>query len=166
MKFKREETILVSACLMGINCKWNGENNLQEKLLELTKTCHVILVCPEQLGGLATPRNPAEVVTRNPIRIMDQEGKDVTLSYVKGSGEVLKLVKLFSIKKAILKAKSPSCGNQEIYDGTFTKSLIPGEGVTTKLLKEHGVEVMNEMEYLDFISQNKIEWESDIYADA
>lgn len=166
MKFKRGETILVSACLIGVNCKWNGENNLQEKLLELAKTCHVILVCPEQLGGLATPRNPAEVVTINPIKVMDQSGNDVTLSYIKGSKEVLRLVELFSIKKAILKARSPSCGNQEIYDGTFTKSLVPGEGVTAKLLKEHGVEVMNEVEYLGFISQNQIEWESDIYANS
>lgn len=164
MKIERNETILISACLMGVNCKWNGESNLQDKLLELAKFCHVILVCPEQLGGLSTPRNPAEIVSSNPIKVMDKMGNDITLAYVKGSLEVLRLVKLFSIKKAILKAKSPSCGNKQTYDGTFTHNLIPREGVTAKLLKEHKVKIINEIEFLELLDQNKIEWESKEYA--
>ena len=164
MKFNKEEYILISACLVGVNCKWDGENNLREEILKFARKHPILLICPEQMGGLKTPRNPAEVVSTNPIQVVDNEGNSLTFQYTKGSEEVLRLVQLFSIKKAILKAKSPSCGNHQIYDGTFSHTLVDGEGVTAKLLREHGVEVINEIEYLEVTNQNKVEWDDNIHA--
>ena len=119
--------ILVSACLCGVNCKYNGKNNLNEEMLELLKKGEVLLVCPEQMGGLETPRNPSEIkIINNEVKVFMKDGRDVTENYKKGAEEVLRLAKELNIKKAILKKKSPSCGCGEIYDGTFTDKLIPG----------------------------------------
>lgn len=148
MIIDEQETILVSACLIGVNCKYNGKNNLKTDILEFIKDKRVILVCPEQLGGLTTPRLSSEIQIRDgKTCVFNCEGLDVTYQYVKGAEETLRLVKLFNIKKAILKAKSPSCGNHFVYDGTFSNQLIEGEGITAKLLKENGVEVINEEEF-------------------
>lgn len=134
--------ILVSACLCGVNCKYNGKNNLNEEMLELLKKGEVLLVCPEQMGGLETPRNPSEIkIINNEVKVFMKDGRDVTENYKKGAEEVLRLVKELNIKKAILKKKSPSCGCGEIYDGTFTGNLIPGNGITAALLLENGIEV-------------------------
>lgn len=135
-----KEKILVSACLAGINCKYNGNNNENEKIIELIKNKDVILVCPEQLGGLKTPRTPAEIINN---KVITKDNIDVTKEYQKGAEEVLTLAKKFNIKKAILKSKSPSCGKGKIYDGTFSNSLIDGNGITTELLKKHGIEVIS-----------------------
>lgn len=134
-----KEKVLVSMCLLGINCKYNGENNLSEEVLEYIKDKEVYPICPEIMGGLKTPRNPSEI-RKN--KVINNIGEDVTQQYIKGAEETLKIAKLFNIKKAILKAKSPSCGNGKIYDGTFTSTLIKGDGITTKLLKENGIEVI------------------------
>lgn len=134
-----KEKILVSACLIGVNCKYNGENNFQEEIIEFLKDYEIIPVCPEILGGLPTPRTPSEIIKD---RIKTQNNVDVTNEYKKGAEETLKIAKLLGIKKALLKAKSPSCGNGKIYDGTFTKTLIDGDGITTKLLKENDIEVI------------------------
>ena len=134
--------ILVSACLCGVNCKYNGGNNLNEEVLELLKKGEAILVCPEQLGGLQTPRNPSEIrIVDGVTKVFMNDGTDVTENYQKGAEEVLKLAKELNIKKAILKRKSPSCGCGEIYDGTFTNTLTKGNGITASLLLENGLEV-------------------------
>ena len=138
-----KEKILVSACLLGINCKYNGENNKNDKVIKYLEDKEVIPICPEIYGGLSTPRNPAEQVGD---KVITNKGIDVTDNYLKGAEETLKLAKRFNIKKAILKAKSPSCGVQNIYDGSFTKTLIKKDGITTKLLKNNGIEVITEMD--------------------
>lgn len=136
-----KEKILVSSCLLGINCKYNGENNLNEKVLEYIKDKEVIPVCPEIFGGLSTPRPPSEIINS---KVMNNIGEDVTKEYIKGAEETLKLAKLFGVKKALLKSKSPSCGKGNVYDGTFTSTLIEGNGITTKLLLDNGIEVITE----------------------
>lgn len=141
---KQKEKILVSACLAGVNCKYNGGNNGNEKIIEFTKNNDVIFVCPEQLGGLTTPRIGAE---RLGERVVNKKGEDVTKEFYKGAEEVLNLVKKLNIKKAILKSRSPSCGINNIYDGTFTHNLIERDGVTAELLRKNGVEVISSDEF-------------------
>ena len=137
--------ILISACLAGINCKYNGENNGNEKVMELIKNEKTILVCPEQLGGLKTPRIPAEIkIINGEKRVITKDGIDVTLEYTSGANEVLELAKRFNITKAILKSKSPSCGCGQIYDGNFSNNLIIGNGITADLLIKNGIEVITE----------------------
>lgn len=133
--------ILVSACLLGINCKYNGKNNRNEKVLKLAEKHTLIPVCPEQLGGLTTPREPSE---RCGDKVVSKCGGDVTENYRKGAEEALRLAEIFGCKKAILKEKSPSCGFGRIYDGTFSGTLVGGSGVTAQLLCESGIEVVGE----------------------
>lgn len=135
-----KEKILVSACLAGINCKYNSKNNENAKIIELIKDKDVILICPEQLGGLKTPRTPAEI--RN-NKVINKDNIDVTKEYQKGAKEVLALAQKFNIKTAILKSKSPSCGKSKIYDGTFSNNLIEGNGITTELLENNGIKVIS-----------------------
>lgn len=134
--------ILVSACLCGVNCKYNGKNNLNEEMLELLKKGEALLICPEQMGGLETPRRPSEIrIINGETKVVMDDGRDVTDNYKKGAEEVIRLAKELNIKKAILKKKSPSCGLGEIYDGTFTGTLTKGNGVTAALLLDNGIEV-------------------------
>ena len=139
-----KEKILVSACLAGVNCKYTGGNNANEKIIKLIEEGNAILVCPEQLGGLTTPRESAE---RCNDKVITESGEDVTQGFAKGAEEVLALAKTFTIKKAILKSKSPSCGCGKIYDGTFTHTLIDGDGITAELLKRNGIEVISSDEF-------------------
>ena len=132
---------LCSACLLGIKCRYDGKSKSDEKVIELSKKEVLIPVCPEQLGGLPTPREPSEQKGNN---VITQSGKDVTESFLRGAEEVLKLAKLLNIKEGILKQKSPSCGCGKIYDGTFSKNLIKGDGITTALLKRNGIKVITE----------------------
>lgn len=134
-----KEKILVSACLLGTNCKYSGGNNYSEEVMEFLKDYEIIPICPEQLGGLPTPRPASEIIGD---KVMNNEGTDVTSNYQKGAEEALKIAQLLGIKKALLKAKSPSCGNGKIYDGTFSGILTTGDGITTKLLKENNIEVI------------------------
>lgn len=135
-----KEKVLISTCLLGVNCKYNGKNNLKEEILkDILDKYEVIPICPEVWGGLTTPRDPAEIVGD---KVLSNKGKDVTENYKRGAIETLNLAKRLNITKAILRAKSPSCGNGKIYDGTFTNTLIDGDGVTTKLLKENGIEII------------------------
>ena len=137
--------ILVSACLAGVNCKYDGGNNYNKKIMDLVKSGEAILVCPEQLGGLTTPRTPSEIKSIDSKKyVFTKDGTDVTDNYNRGAHEVLKLAKELGIKKAILKAKSPSCGCGIIYDGTFTKTKINGNGITTQLLLDNEIEVITE----------------------
>lgn len=136
--------ILVSACLCGINCKYNGGNNIDEKVLQMVRGGLAIPVCPEQLGGLPTPRTPAEIkIVDGEKRVVTKDGRDVTENYQKGAQEVLRIAQELKIKKVILKKKSPSCGLDEIYDGTFSNNLTKGNGVTTDLLLKNDIEVEN-----------------------
>jgi len=143
--------IMISACLAGVNCKYNGGNNATEHFIKLVKNGNAILVCPEQLGGLSTPRSPSEIIGGNGVevlkgkaRVVTKEGKDVTDEFVKGAHETIKIAKLYGINKAILKARSPSCGVNAIYDGSFTSKQIEGDGVTAALLIQNGIEVLSE----------------------
>lgn len=134
---------LCSACLLGINCRYDGQSKPNERVMELSKKAVLIPVCPEQLGGLSTPRPPAE---QKGDKIFTKEGKDVTEGFNNGAQQVLKLIQLFGIKEVILKQGSPSCGSGRIYDGTFSGNKIAGDGVTTKLLKANGIKVISEEE--------------------
>ncbi len=138
-----KEKILVSTCLLGVNCKYSGGNNYNEKVLDFIKDYEVIPVCPEIMGGLSTPRPPSE---RIGDKVINNQNIDVTNEYTKGANETLKLAQLFNVKKALLKAKSPSCGKGKIYDGTFTGTLIEGNGVTVELLESNGIEVITEQD--------------------
>ena len=139
------EKVLISACLAGINCKFNGENNLLDGgiLDEISKRYHLLFICPEVFGGLSTPREPAEMKGG---LVVTKTAKDVSENFKFGAEICLKIAKLNGCKKAILKARSPSCGSGQIYDGSFSKKLIFGDGVAAKLLKENGILVFSEDE--------------------
>ncbi|MEK6731978.1 MAG: DUF523 domain-containing protein [Pseudomonadota bacterium] len=132
---------LCSACLLGASCRYDGKSKANEKVLNLAAKETLIPICPEQLGGLSTPRVVAE---RNGSKVVTKDGADVTGSYELGAQEVLKLAKTLGCNKAILKQRSPSCGCGQIYDGTFSGTLVEGDGVTTKLLKQNGISVITE----------------------
>lgn len=143
--------ILISACLCGINCKYNGKSNYHEKAYKLFKEGKAMLVCPEQLGGLPTPRHPAEITNGNAKDVLESrgsitnnKGEDVTVYFVKGAEETLKIAESLGSKKAILKSRSPSCGCGKIYSGKFQGELIEGNGVTAQLLMDNGIEVITE----------------------
>lgn len=139
--------IMVSACLLGDNVKYNGQNNYQEKLHKFLAGHEVIKVCPEVMGGLSIPRSPAEIKGNS---VINQEGYDVTKEYHFGALKTLEIAKKEQIKVAILKKNSPSCSNKKIYDGTFTHTLVNGMGVTAQLLKENGITVLNEEEWEEY----------------
>jgi len=133
--------IIVSACLAGIKCRYNGESYGNEEVARLVSAGKALPVCPEQLGGLPTPRYPAEI--RNGA-VVDSEGRELTDAFYAGAEEVLRLCRLTDCKKAILKARSPSCGCGQIYDGSFSGRLVSGNGVLARLLLENGIDVMTE----------------------
>lgn len=149
--------ILVSACLLGINCQYNGENDLTKKLLEfLADKGEFIAVCPEVLGGLSIPRDASEIVggtgkdvIANNANVKSIKNKDVTKNYLRGAERVLKIAKENNVDLAILKAKSPSCGVGLTYDGTFSHKFIEGDGVTAALLRKNGIKVMTEKDLLN-----------------
>ncbi len=133
--------IVVSECLLGINCKYNAGNNACKPLIEFAKNGGVIPVCPEQLGGLPTPRIPAEIINN---KVRNKNGEDVTGNFKKGAEEALKIVDLVKPELIILKAKSPSCGYQKIYDGSFTGKIIDGNGVFAKMLIDRNYKIITE----------------------
>ena len=143
--------IIVSACLCGINCRYDGGNNLDGRVLKLLKEGKVIPVCPEQLGGLATPRDPCEILDGDGFDVIDGKAtiigsgsNDITSKFLKGAYETLKIAQQVGATCAVLKAKSPSCGVSKIYDGTFSSTLRQGNGVTTQLLLSKGIDVFTE----------------------
>ena len=125
---------LVSACLLGINCRYDGGNCNNQKIIDLSKSEILIPVCPEQLSGLATPRSPNEIQKGN--YLMNKEGKNTTEFFKKGAKETLKIAKILKINEFIGKSKSPSCSCFNVYDGTFKGNLKPGLGITARLLKK------------------------------
>lgn len=132
--------ILVSACLLGKNCKYNGGNNFNQGVLEFIEGHEVIGVCPEQLGGLSTPRLPAEIVDGV---VTNKEGVSVDAEFRKGAQSALAAALENKVDLAILQSRSPSCGVKEIYDGSFSGKKIKGQGVFAKLLSAHGIKVLD-----------------------
>lgn len=132
--------ILVSACLLGENCKYNGGNNLNQGVLDFVEGHEVIGVCPEQLGGLSTPRLQAEIVDGV---VTNKEGVSVDAEFRKGAQAALAAALENKVDLAILQSRSPSCGVKEIYDGSFSGKKIKGQGVFAKLLSAHGIKVLD-----------------------
>lgn len=137
--------ILVSACLLGEPCRYDGKSKPNEAVISLKEKHTLIPVCPEVLGGLKTPRIPAEVQGDRVVRV---DGCDVTKEYINGAKITLDIAKRECVEIAILKSKSPSCSNKQIYDGTFTRTLIDGKGITARLLEKNGIKVIDEQELI------------------
>jgi uncharacterized protein YbbK (DUF523 family) len=135
---------LCSACLLGLYCRYNGKIEANNKILQLAKKEILLPICPEQICGLSTPREPCEIVGD---RVVTRSGKDVTEKFLLGAKEVLKIAQLYDITEVILKQRSPSCGCGEIYDGSFSRKIIHGNGVTAKFLIENGIKVFSEDEF-------------------
>ena len=138
--------ILVSACLLGINSRYCGGGCLNEDVASLAENHSLIPVCPEQLRGMPTPREPDEI---RDGRVYEKNGKDNTDIFQKGADETLRLVMLLKADMAILKQNSPSCGSSMIYDGTFSGKKIPGSGITAALLIKSGIRVISEDEIVE-----------------
>ena len=126
---------------MGADCRYDGRNNRIPQLDRLMEIHTCVPICPEQLGGLSTPRIPAE---QRGDRVIDREGRDVTAAFLRGAEETLRLAELCGCQAALLKERSPSCGCGWIYDGTFSKTLTAGDGITARLLKENGLAIYGE----------------------
>ncbi len=142
--------ILVSACLLGVNCKYNGGNNIVENIIKLKEKYNIIPICPEQLGGLATPREPSEInVKNNKMVVISNCGNDLTKEFLIGAEESLKIAKMLNCRVAILKERSPSCGTSKIYDGKFQGNIINGMGITAKLFLENGIKLYNENDFIN-----------------
>lgn len=135
--------LLVSACLLGVNCRYDGGGNPLPDLAPLLAQHDCVPICPEILGGLPTPRAPAE---RQGIQVVNKDGQDVTEAFARGAQETVKLAELFHCEAALLKERSPSCGIGMIYDGSFSKTLTPGDGMTAQALKAKGLPVYGESE--------------------
>ena len=144
--------LLISACLLGIPCRYDGASKPHPLAKALAETHHLVPVCPEQLGGLATPRPPAE---RQGDRVTARTGADVTAAYRRGAEAALELCRLLDVQAAVLKERSPSCGHGEIYDGTFSGTRIPGDGVTAELLSAHGIPVYGESRMQELLDQTE-----------
>lgn len=142
--------ILVSACLLGVNCRYNGGNNIIEKIIKLKEKHNIIPICPEQLGGLATPREPSEINIKNDkMIVISNSGNDLTKEFLNGAEESLRIAKMFNCKVAILKERSPSCGTKMIYDGKFNGNIIDGMGIAAKLFLENGIKLYNENDFIN-----------------
>lgn len=149
-------TILISACLLGVHCRYDGTDKLQPQWLDALKGHHLIPVCPEQLGGLSTPRPPSEIVSELPVRVEANTGSDVTVPFIRGAEETLRLARLSGASCAVLKEGSPSCGVNRIYDGTFSDVRKPGLGLTARLLKEAGLTLYSEEELPRFMTETEL----------
>ncbi|MBW2972632.1 DUF523 domain-containing protein [Candidatus Woesearchaeota archaeon] len=132
---------VVSACLAGICCRYDGKNSSSEKVIEMIRRGEAIPVCPEQLGGLPTPREPAELKDG---KVITQSGRDITAFFEQGALEAVKIVELVRAKEVILKARSPSCGSGNVYDGSFSGKLVVGDGIFAALLKKKGIKLFSE----------------------
>jgi len=162
--------ILISSCLLGEDVRYDGNNSsiafdpkfsfsAKELFMDILCENEIYSFCPEVSGGLGIPRISAEIVKNDkPFIVKNQEGLDVTINFLLGAKKALDICKEENIKVALLKSKSPSCGNKEIYDGTFSSNLINGQGLTARLLEENGIKIFNENELKElnkFIKTNK-----------
>ena len=158
-KLRRENSaplasVLVSACLLGEKCRYNGKGYNLPDLVEGLSGCSVVPVCPELLGGLPVPRPPCELkggdgelVWQEQAGVFTEDGQDFTLAFREGAYKTLELAQKNGVKMAVLKDHSPSCGCNKIYDGTFRRRLVAGVGVTAALLKKHGIKVIAETDW-------------------
>ena len=144
--------VLISACLLGCPCRYDGASKAHPDALALSRAVELIPICPEQMGGLPTPRPPAE---RRGDAVVTQEGGDVTVQYRRGGEEAVRMASLFGCETAVLKERSPSCGCAGIYDGTFTRILTPGEGVAAGMLRRSGVNVIGESQIKTWIKKER-----------
>ena len=135
------ENLLISACLLGVCCRYDGGGKRVPEAERLARRYHLIPVCPEQLGGMPTPRVPSE---RAGEKVVGKDGTDVTAFFAKGAEEALRLATFFGCKRALLKERSPSCGAGQIYDGSFTGGLARGDGVLAEALQKNGIRVYGE----------------------
>lgn len=131
--------VMVSACLLGENCKYSGGNNRNEKVLAFLRRHEAVPVCPEVLGGLPTPRTPAEIVDGV---VTDREGRNVDREFRRGAALALEIARREGVELVILQPRSPSCGARQVYDGTFSGRKIDGQGVFARLLLENGFRVL------------------------
>jgi len=139
----KKPTVLVSACLLGVCCRYDGESKPNADVIALRDRFVLLPICPEEDGGLPTPRTPSERVGD---RVLMRDGRDVTKNYMKGAELALERAETFGCTAAILKARSPSCGKGKIYDGSFSGALTDRDGVTAELLASHGIKVYTEEE--------------------
>ena len=147
-----KQRVLVSACLMGVNCRYKGDGQKLEGIEHLMDCAETVPVCPEILGGLPTPRTPAE---RQGDKVVMRDGTDVTAQFRRGAVEALHLARLFGARYALLKERSPSCGAGEIYDGSFSGARVAGNGVTAGVLMENGISVYGESRFEELIEKIK-----------
>ena len=138
---KAKPRALASACLLGVRCRYDGNGQRCPGIEALMDRLELIPVCPEQLGGLPTPRTPSE---RRGSRVIARDGADVTEAFARGAEEVCRLAEMYGARLAILKQRSPSCGSGVIYDGSFSGRTVAGSGVTAARLRDMGVEVYSE----------------------
>ena len=138
------KSILISACLLGVACRYDGLSKPLDKEIigKLREQYHLIPVCPEVMGGLPTPRIPAEISSDG--KVFRQDGLDVTENYIRGAKEALRLAEIFQCDTALMKEKSPSCGAGKIYDGSFSKTLTDGNGIAAELLQKNGIRIVGE----------------------
>ncbi|MBU1088200.1 MAG: DUF523 domain-containing protein [Candidatus Omnitrophica bacterium] len=153
--------IMVSACLAGTKCRYNGQDRANNIIVELKSKDKVVEVCPEIIAGFSTPRLPCEIVGGTGVDVINGQaivvnnlGEDITQLIVKGCYQALESAKNNKIKLAVMKSKSVCCGAGQIYDGTFSRRLIPGDGILTVLLKQQGIKVLNS-EQFSFVEQLK-----------
>jgi uncharacterized protein YbbK (DUF523 family) len=149
------QAILISACLLGINCRYDGTGKARPELLALLKDYRLIPICPEILGGLTIPRPAAEIqdgdgagVLSGVAKVSDETGRDVSREFILGARHSLDLAKRWKPCLIILKSNSPACGSTRIYDGSFRRKLKNGAGVTTALLRQAGFLVFSELDVL------------------
>lgn len=145
-----KEKVLVSSCLIGEKCRYDGKDNKKDNVLKLTKYFDLIPICPEVNGGLKIPRTPSEIKDN---KVISKTGQDVTEFYNNGAYLAETISRLYNIKLAILKEKSPSCGSKFIHDGNFNGNLIKGQGITTRRLEKLGVRVISEEEVDDLLKE-------------
>ncbi len=144
----RMKKILVSACFLGHKVRYDGQHSLLEhpQIKKWQEEGRIVHFCPEMAGGLPTPRLPAEITSRHPVMVVNIEGEDVTPQFLHGAELAVEKVKETGACCALLKSRSPSCGNRETYNGKFNDTLTPGSGVTASELQRHGIPVFNERE--------------------
>lgn len=150
-----KKLILVSSCLAGVKCRYDGKDNKVEKIAQLVENGKAIAVCPEVFSGMPIPRKPCEIITtpQGERKIITAEKTDFTEEFKNGAEKCLEIAKILEIETAILKQRSPSCGKGKIYDGTFSGKIISGNGFTTNLLEENNIKVYTEEDFkkvLDF----------------
>lgn len=145
-------TILASACLLGVPCRYDGQSKAHPLARALCEKHHVVPVCGEIFGGLPTPRPPAEICGQ---RVVTREGADVTEAYRRGAEAAVQLARLTGAQAAVLKERSPSCGSGEIYDGTFTGTVVEGWGVTAELLRREGIPVLGESRMGELLTEGE-----------